>query len=457
MAKLVSGRIRKTPQSGITSDRYQFLGLEQAEPDLGDPLTGPSSISAKPAPPGTQYLLGNVGGAATPGNRYWIPVNQLNLGILAPGSFTVYNNNVIVGIANSFDTFNFVGAGVTVDYVGPNVADQTGIATVRITVTDLLAPGNEYEIPYHNPATGNLSGATNFVYRNGNVGIGSTIPNAKFVVDGGTIFTGISTLGTVRISSGIITATSGIVTYYGNFFGSLTGTASTASFATTAFNLTNAANITTGIISSARLSGTYGINITGSASTASFATTAFNLTDGANILAGTISSARLSGTYGINITGTATNVINIIDQKVDATELVVNGPSVFKGTVGIATTTSNVALTIERYTYKTGVGTFTASAGIGYTVDTFNVNTYDFKTAEYTFHFEYGSSIQSQKILVMQNKTSAYGQEYAIMYEPTKFVSIAATISGSQCNINVVPESGTNGLTTYRFVRGAML
>jgi len=50
---------------------------------------------------------------------------------------------------------------------------------------------------------------------------------------------GISTLGTVKISAGIITATSGIVTYFGEFNGPLTGTASTASFATTAFTLNN--------------------------------------------------------------------------------------------------------------------------------------------------------------------------------------------------------------------------
>ena len=50
MGKLVSGRIKKLPQSGITSDRYEFLGVNQAEPDLGDPLVGVSSIGAKPKP-----------------------------------------------------------------------------------------------------------------------------------------------------------------------------------------------------------------------------------------------------------------------------------------------------------------------------------------------------------------------------------------------------------------------
>ena len=44
----LSKRVKKRPQSGITSDRYEFLGLDQAEPDLGDPLTGVSSVGVKP-------------------------------------------------------------------------------------------------------------------------------------------------------------------------------------------------------------------------------------------------------------------------------------------------------------------------------------------------------------------------------------------------------------------------
>ena len=55
----------------------------------------------------------------------------------------------------------------------------------------------------------------------GDVGIGTSNPTSKLHIVGGLAFTdlnvsGISTLGTVQISSGIVTATSGIVTYYGD-------------------------------------------------------------------------------------------------------------------------------------------------------------------------------------------------------------------------------------------------
>ena len=44
----LSKRVKRRDQSGITSDRYEFLGLDQAEPDLGDPIVGPSSVVANP-------------------------------------------------------------------------------------------------------------------------------------------------------------------------------------------------------------------------------------------------------------------------------------------------------------------------------------------------------------------------------------------------------------------------
>ena len=52
MTKYNSGRVKRFPQTGITSDRYEYLGLEQAEPDLGDPIIGVSSVATNPFPSG---------------------------------------------------------------------------------------------------------------------------------------------------------------------------------------------------------------------------------------------------------------------------------------------------------------------------------------------------------------------------------------------------------------------
>jgi len=71
---LNSKRVKKLARTGITSDRYQFLGLNQAEPDLGDPLVGVSSIVNKPIPAGDQYMVAAVDGYA--GERYWIRATE---------------------------------------------------------------------------------------------------------------------------------------------------------------------------------------------------------------------------------------------------------------------------------------------------------------------------------------------------------------------------------------------
>ena len=235
----LSKRVKKKSQIGLTTDRYEFLGLDQAEPDLGDPLVGLSSVGANPPPiVGNQYVLTAYENQT--GKRYWTAAAQITGSGLIPGSFTVFDNNVQVGAANSFNRFNFVGNGVSVDPVSSDINLQTGIATVRITVSDVVAPGNLNSIPYK-ASNGFLAGATDFVYSstNTNVGIGTTIPTVKLDV-----------VGDIKVL-GIVTASS--------FVGSLTGIASTATQLETTRYFSVSGDVSTG--SSVAFNGTQNVEL----------------------------------------------------------------------------------------------------------------------------------------------------------------------------------------------------
>ena len=119
--------------------------------------------------------------------------------------------------------------------------------------------------------------------------------------------------------------------------------------------------------------------------------------------------------------------------------------------------TSTTTLEVnERYGVSTGFGTFVASAGVAHTVDTFTIASNNFKTAEYTLHLEETTNSQTEKVLVMQNGTTAFSNEYAVMYNGNLLVSIGATITGGAVLLEVTPRAGISGLTTYRFTRETM-
>ncbi len=131
MGKLNSRRVKRTPQTGITSDRYEFLGLEQAEPNLGDPLVGPSSIGANPIPIGEVFQIAAIG--EEEGKRYW--TTPIGVGETI-GVISVYDEGVLPN--NSFNKIhglNFVGLGVTIET--PSIEGpfpDVGIATIRFNL-----------------------------------------------------------------------------------------------------------------------------------------------------------------------------------------------------------------------------------------------------------------------------------------------------------------------------------
>ncbi len=100
-------------------------------------------------------------------------------------------------------------------------------------------------------------------------------------------------------------------------------------------------------------------------------------------------------------------------------------------------------------------GSWSASAGSAQVIDTITgVSNNAIKTAEYTIHIENGSNMQSQKILVMQNGSTAHHQEYAVMYTSTNpLVELSADINSGNLRLLATPASGISGTTTYTFTR----
>jgi hypothetical protein len=166
---------------------------------------------------------------------------------------------------------------------------------------------------------------------------------------------------------------------------------------------------------------------------------------------------------GVTVTGTAfSNQLNVSGVST------FNGASTFNQdvTVGSGITFNAIAgsidvkyLDVQRYGVVSGLSEHTSRVGIASVVDQWDTSEsgLDFYTAEYTVHVGYGTYIQSQKVLVMQNGEYAYAQEYGVMYQPDIVVSFGATFSGNYVQLIATPESGVTGLTTYRFVRGSLL
>jgi len=173
-----------------------------------------------------------------------------------------------------------------------------------------------------------------------------------------------------------------------------------------------------------------------------------------NVVLGSGNLGTFSGSYQFDVPNTTKSYQLAIGIRTDvnSSRYWLVGNENFN--VGIATTNPITQLQVGRHGTQTGFGTFSATVGVSTTIDTFATS---FLTAEYTVHIGYGTSIQAQKVLIMNNGTTAYSQEYAIMYEPSQIVSIGATVSGSNVLLQLTPQTGVTGLTTYRFVRNTLI
>ena len=112
--RYLSGRVKIVNNAGLHTDRHLYVSPGEVEPNLGFP-------GEKSVPLANQYYqLVTIDNGGTY-DRYW----QAQSG-LEPGSITIFDEGVQVGVANSITRLNFVGASVTATASGT-------ISTITVT------------------------------------------------------------------------------------------------------------------------------------------------------------------------------------------------------------------------------------------------------------------------------------------------------------------------------------
>ena len=254
-----------------------------------------------------------------------------------------------------------------------------------------------------------------------NVGVAITMNGAAGII------TATSFVGDGSGLSGIVGSGSGVVVKDG---GSLVGTAGTINFAD---------NLTVSAVSGAAVTVT--------------ASTPNNLTAATLVVSGvTTATGGVVGNVTGNVTGNVSGTAGGLTGTPNITVGFVNGAG-----ASVSGVTSTTSLEVNsRYGVTSGFGTFTAQAGVAHTINEFTIASNNFKSAEYTVHIERENTQQVQKVLVMQNGSTAYSSEYGIIYNPSLIASIGANVASGVMKLEVTPETGQTGLTTYRFTRETM-
>ena len=149
MTKLISGRVSKIPSANVRADRYQFLELSEAEPDLGLPSQ-----------------LGQVFTSDLSGNRYWTRLDTAN--VTENGNLYFTNDRVTANVANlSIDILFDVKLGANLSTGKALVYDSNVNAFVPVFVNSEVANVADIAVrvlSLENQTTANVREASSNLY-----------------------------------------------------------------------------------------------------------------------------------------------------------------------------------------------------------------------------------------------------------------------------------------------------
>jgi hypothetical protein len=169
MTKLISGRVPKIPSANVRADRYEFLEISEAEPDLGLPSQ-----------------LGQVFTSDLSGNRYWTRLDTANVSETTNLYFTadrainaLTGNNVTVNNLTVSGDLAVLGNLVSINTTTLNVEDRNiliangAINSAQADNAGITIAGANAEIKYQN--TGDKFDINKNVNIQGNLSIGGSI------------------------------------------------------------------------------------------------------------------------------------------------------------------------------------------------------------------------------------------------------------------------------------------
>jgi hypothetical protein len=372
---------------------------------------------------------------------------NLGLGKTNPSlTFEVVGTSTIT--SNSFVGGDFsVSGSVTGSSLTINGSSSLRTTTINGTV-GIFANSPNYTLQVGSTlSTLGTSGTGVGISSSGNVVASGIITASRFVGIGSNL----TLLNPSNISSGTISnisinASSGVVT--------------ASKFVGIGSDLTllNPSNISSGTINNININSSSGI-ITAS----KFIGIGSNLTllNPSNISSGTISNISINASSGVVTTGILTastlygdgsNITELAPENINSGSF--NGLTyVFpNSSLGIGTEyTGFNDLIVKNIGFISGIATIDSQSGIAIVIDQTSNDT--FKFLEYSIHFEYPNSIQIENILVTHNNVSSSHTSYAAINLPSKIVTISTSVDEGFTTLEVTPESGVNGLTTYRYLK----
>lgn len=240
-------------------------------------------------------------------------------------------------------------------------------------------------------------------------------------------------------------------------------------------------------ISTAGTSTFYNLDVTNDVSVGSSVTAVKYYGDGSSLGGITATSSNYASVAGVatvaqNLTGTPDVNVNDITSRhvnssgvVTATSFVGDGSGITgvvasgagvvvqdsNSVVGTAATI-NFGLNLNVTPVSSGIVTVSTAGGVkdngswnaqtAVTEQLDSIATTNL-VAEYILYFSHSTGKQAQKVLVLNNGSNSYSQEFGVVFDNNLLVSVGSSIFGGNLTLNATPESGITGTISWKFLR----